>query len=238
MKRPVTILFALLVLACTAMAQNDRDYIRRGNRNMRDTVNVRKNTEKAIVQYRKAIDRNPDNSIAHYNLACAHLRNGNPQEAINQFQKAARLEKDPIRQSDIFHNIGLILYLDKQYDKAVAAYRECLRRDPGNNESRYNYVMALRMLKNNPPRPDQDKKQNQDRKQQQDKQDKQKQEQPTQNDDKQDKREQKNTPRPDQMSRENAEQLLKAVMQNEKNTQQKVRRATQKGSDRHLQKQW
>lgn len=237
MKIHTLIFISLLTLAYTASAQSDRDYIRRGNRIMRDTVDIRKNSEKAIVQYRKAIDDNPDNSIAHYNLACAQLRNGNPQEAINEFQKAARLEKDPKRQSDIFHNIGLILYLDKQYDKSVAAYRECLRRDPGNNESRYNYVMALNMLRNNPPRQDQDKKQ-QDKKQRQDQQEKQEKQQPRHNDDKQDKREQKDEPRPDQMSKENAEQLLKAVMQNEKNTRQKVRRATQKGSDKHLQKQW
>ena len=230
---------SLVFLALTSSAQNDRDYIRRGNRIMRDTVDIQKNSEKAIIQYRKAVDSNPNNPIAHYNLACAQLRRGNPQEAINEFQKAGRLEKDPKRLSDIYHNIGLILYLDKQYDKAVAAYRECLRRDPDNNESRYNYLMALYMLKKNPPQQDKQQQDKDDKqKQQQDKKDKQKQRQPKQDQDKKDKQEQKPKPRPDQMSRENAEQLLKAVMQNEKNTQQKVQRSQQNRPERHLHKQW
>ena len=232
-------IMSLVFLALTSSAQNDRDYIRRGNRIMRDTVDIQKNSEKAIIQYRKAVDSNPNNPIAHYNLACAQLRRGNPQEAINEFQKAGRLEKDPKRLSDIYHNIGLILYLDKQYDKAVAAYRECLRRDPDNNESRYNYLMALYMLKKNPPQQDKQQQDKDDKqKQQQDKKDKQKQQQPKQDQDKKDKQEQKPKPRPDQMSRENAEQLLKAVMQNEKNTQQKVQRSQQNRPERHLHKQW
>ena len=233
-------ILSLCFLALTSSAQNDRDYIRRGNRIMRDTVDIQKNSEKAIIQYRKAVDHNPNNPTAHYNLACAQLRKGNPQEAINEFQKAARLAKDPKRLSDIFHNMGLILYQDKQYDKAVAAYRECLRRDPDNDQSRYNYLMALYMLKKNPPQQDkqnQDKNQDDKQKQQQDKK-QQKQQQPKQDKDKQNPDEQKPKPRPDQMSRENAEQLLKAVMQNEKNTQQKVQRAQQDKSRRHLHKQW
>ena len=237
MNRICLIILSLCFLALTSSAQNDRDYIRRGNRIMRDTVDIQKNSEKAIIQYRKAVDSNPNNPIAHYNLACAQLRRGNPQEAINEFQKAGRLEKDPKRLSDIYHNIGLILYLDKQYDKAVAAYRECLRRDPDNNESRYNYLMALYMLGKNPPQQDKQKQDKDDKqKQQQDKKEQQKQQKPKQ--DRQNPQEQKPQPRPDQMSKENAEQLLKAVMQNEKNTQQKVQRAQQSRPERHLHKQW
>lgn len=237
MNRICLIILSICYFALTASAQNDRDYIRRGNRIMRDTVDIQKKSEKAIIQYRKAVDSNPNNPIAHYNLACAQLRRGNPQEAINEFQKAGRLEKDTKRLSDIYHNIGLILYLDKQYDKAVAAYRECLRRDPDNNESRYNYLMALYMLRKNPPQQDKQKQDKEDKQeQQQDKKDRQKQQKPKQ--DKQTPQEQKPQPRPDQMSKENAEQLLKAVMQNEKNTQQKVQRSQQNRPDRHLHKQW
>ncbi|MBO4662443.1 MAG: tetratricopeptide repeat protein [Bacteroidaceae bacterium] len=240
MNRICLIILSLCFLALTSSAQNDRDYIRRGNRIMRDTVDIQKKSEKAIIQYRKAVDSNPDNPIAHYNLACAQLRRGNPQEAINEFQKAGRLEKDPKRLSDIYHNIGLILYLDKQYDKAVVAYRECLRRDPDNNESRYNYLMALYMLGKNPPQQDKQKQDKDDKqKQQQDKKEQQKQQkQQKPKQDRQNPQEQKAQPRPDQMSKENAEQLLKAVMQNEKNTQQKVQRAQQNRPERHLHKQW
>ena len=240
MNRICLIILSLCFLALTSNAQNDRDYIRRGNRIMRDTVDIQKKSEKAIIQYRKAVDSNPNNPIAHYNLACAQLRRGNSQEAINEFQKAGRLEKDPKRLSDIYHNIGLILYLDKQYDKAVAAYRECLRRDPDNNESRYNYLMALYMLGKNPPQQDKQKQDKDDKqKQQQDKKEQQKQQkQQKPKQDRQNPQEQKAQPRPDQMSKENAEQLLKAVMQNEKNTQQKVQRAQQNRPERHLHKQW
>ena len=69
----------MMLFACLSVlqlsAQNDRDYVRRGNRLMRDTVpeRLQENAPKAQVQYQKAIEYDNTNAIAHYNLGNALL---------------------------------------------------------------------------------------------------------------------------------------------------------------------
>ena len=217
-------------------AQNDRDYVRRGNRLLRDSVNRQKNSDKAIVQYKKAVEYNPSCAIAHYNMGNALLLDGKVQDAMKEYEQAARLEKDSKRLSDVYHNMGVILQSAKQFDKAIECYKQSLRNDPDNDETRYNYVLCQRQLKNQ----QNDNNQNQDKNKDTDK-DQQQQQQQQQQDkqDKEKKKEQQQQQQQEQeMSRENAEQMLQAAMQREKDTQEKVRRQQQQSSRRQLLKQW
>ena len=217
-------------------AQNDRDYVRRGNRLLRDSVNRQKNSDKAIVQYKKAVEYNPSCAIAHYNMGNALLLDGKVQDAMKEYEQAARLEKDSKRLSDVYHNMGVILQSAKQFDKAIKCYKQSLRNDPDNDETRYNYVLCQRQLKNQ----QNDNNQNQDKNKDKDK-DQQQQQQQQQQDkqDKEKKKEQQQQQQQEQeMSRENAEQMLQAAMQREKDTQEKVRRQQQQSSRRQLLKQW
>lgn len=217
-------------------AQNDRDYVRRGNRLLRDSVNRQKNSDKAIVQYKKAVEYNPSCAIAHYNMGNALLLDGKVQDAMKEYEQAARLERDSKRLSDVYHNMGVILQSAKQFDKAIECYKQSLRNDPDNDETRYNYVLCQRQLKNQ----QNDNNQNQDKNKDKDK-DQQQQQQQQQQDkqDKEKKKEQQQQQQQEQeMSRENAEQMLQAAMQREKDTQEKVRRQQQQSSRRQLLKQW
>ena len=150
-------------------AQNDRDYVRRGNRLLRDSVNRQKNSDKAIVQYKKAVEYNPSCAIAHYNMGNALLLEGKVQDAMKEYEQAARLEKDSKRLSDVYHNMGVILQSAKQFDKAIECYKQSLRNDPDNDETRYNYVLCQRQLKNqqNDNNQNQDKNKDKDKDQQQ-----------------------------------------------------------------------
>ena len=217
-------------------AQNDRDYVRRGNRLLRDSVNRQKNSDKAIVQYKKAVEYNPSCAIAHYNMGNALLLDGKVQDAMKEYEQAARLEKDSKRLSDVYHNMGVILQSAKQFDKAIECYKQSLRNDPDNDETRYNYVLCQRQLKNQ----QNDNNQNQDKNKDKDKDQQQQQQQQQQ--DKQDKEKEKEKQQQQQqeqeMSRENAEQMLQAAMQREKDTQEKVRRQQQQSRRRQLLKQW
>lgn len=219
-------------------AQNDRDYVRRGNRLLRDSVNRQKNSDKAIVQYKKAVEYNPSCAIAHYNMGNALLLDGKVQDAMKEYEQAARLEKDSKRLSDVYHNMGVILQSAKQFDKAIECYKQSLRNDPDNDETRYNYVLCQRQLKNQ----QNDNNQNQDKNKDKDKDKDQQQQQQQQQQDKQDKEKKKEQQQQQQqeqeMSRENAEQMLQAAMQREKDTQEKVRRQQQQSSRRQLLKQW
>ena len=216
-------------------AQNDRDYVRRGNRLLRDSVNRQKNSDKAIVQYKKAVEYNPSCAIAHYNMGNALLLDGKVQDAMKEYEQAARLEKDSKRLSDVYHNMGVILQSAKQFDKAIECYKQSLRNDPDNDETRYNYVLCQRQLKNQ----QNDNNQNQDKNKDKDQQQQQKQQQQQDKQDKEKEKEKQQQQHQEQeMSRENAEQMLQAAMQREKDTQEKVRRQQQQSSRRQLLKQW
>ena len=219
----------LMSFSLVAFSQTDRDYIRRGNRLMRDSV-----YDKAQVEYQKAIEKDNTNSISHYNLGNALLYQNKAEDAMKEYETAARMEKDKGRLAKIYHNMGVLCQAAKQFDKAVACYRNSLRNDPTNNETRYNYALSLYQLKKNPPSED---NQNQDKDEQgQDEKQEKEQQQQQQQADKKD--EQQQQAQPEQMSRENAEQMLNAAMQDEKATQEKVQKAQQQRQRKQLQKQW
>ncbi len=227
---PMPLAFCLLCFSLAAMSQTDRDYIRRGNRLMRDSV-----FDKAQVEYQKAIERDNTNPISHYNLGNALLYQNKAEDAMKEYETAARLEKDKGRLAQIYHNMGVVLQAAKQFDKAVACYRNSLRNDPTNNETRYNYALSLFQLKKNQSSQDNQDQQKDDKGQDEKKEQQQQQQQQQQQDKKE---EQQQQPQPQQMSRENAEQMLNAAMQDEKATQEKIQRAQQQHQRKQLQKQW
>ena len=226
--RPAAMLI-LLIFSLSAAAQTDRDFIRHGNRLMRDSV-----YDKAQVQYQKAIEKDNTNPISHFNLGNALLYQNKAEDAMKEYETAARLEKDKGRLAQIYHNMGVVLQAAKQFDKAVACYRNSLRNDPTNDETRYNYALSLFQLKKN-----QGGQNNQDQ-QKDDKGQDEKQEKQREQQKQQDKKDEQQQPQPqqDQMSRENAEQMLNAAMQDEKATQEKIQQAQQKRQQKQLQKQW
>lgn len=215
------ILLMLLTVSAVAFGQKtDRDYLRSGNKLYKDSLFV-----KAEVDYRKALEVNPKSSAAMYNLGNALLMQQKAQEAMEQYQAASRLEKDKAKLAQIYHNMGVILQSSKKLPECIEAYKESLRNNPHDNETRYNLALAQKQLKDQ-------QNQNQD-KQQEQKQD-QKQDEQQQNKDQQDqdkKDQQQNNQQQQQnqneMSKENAEQLLNAAMQDEKNVQDKVKKQIQ-----------
>ena len=241
----------LLLLCCTVpavgTAQTMRDHIRRGNRLMQDTVGGKDYSQKAIVHYKKALEMDSTFALTRYNLSCAFLRQGQAKEAMAELVAASKYERDKKRLSDIYHNMGVLLQSSKQYDKAVECYKNSLRNDPTNDETRYNYVLAMWQLKNDSSNQDENQPQDQDQQQdqqdqQQQQQDQQKQEQQQQQNQQeqqqQQNQQQQQQQQPNEMSKEDAERILKAAMRNEKNTQEKIQKLQQEPSRRRLRKQW
>jgi len=140
----------------------------------------------------------------------------------------------------------------KKYDESIKAYKKALRYSPNDEDTRYNLAYAQKMLiqqQNQQDNNDQNKEDNKDQNQQdqnqqnqnQDKQDNKdqkqdnKDQQSQQNDQKQDKPQQ-NKP---QMSRENAEQILKAMEEDEKELQEKIKLQEKKDAKRYnVEKDW
>ena len=227
-KRKVAVML-LFLTALSVTAQTDRQYIRQGNKQFRmgDYPN-------AEVSYRKAIEQNPKNPQASFNLGNALMAQKKDSAAVTQFENASRLETNPLRKAQSFHNIGVICQTHKMYGEAIEAYKNALRLNPNDDETRYNLVLC----KHQKQKQDQ-QKQNQGQNNDDQKKDNQKKDdqQKDQNSDKQDDKKQQEQQKP-QMSKDNAEQLLNAAIQNEKQTQDKLKKAQQQPQRRTNQKNW
>lgn len=214
------ILYILLLIAVSAQAQTDRQSIRQGN-----SFYHKKQWAQAEVEYRKALAKNAENPQALYNLGCALMMQQKDSAAIQQYQKAIQVETNKLRRSKASHNIGVICQNHKMYGDAIKAYQQSLRDNPSDDETRYNLALCKHLNKNN--------QQNQNKEQKQDK----KQEEKEQNKN-QDKNKEQQQPPKEQISKENAEQLLNAAIQNEKATQQRMKKAMQKPQKRNTEKNW
>lgn len=218
------------MFASTIQAQNERKDIRKGNKAFRQ-----QNYVQAEVDYRKATAKNGRNPQAIYNLGCAFMAQQKDSLAVVQFENASKIETNPKRKAMAFHNIGVICQKKQLFSEAIEAYKESLRNNPSDNETRYNLELCKRQLKN--------QKNNNNDKNQQNKNDKNKdnknkeQQKKDQKDDKD--KQQNNQQQPkEQMSKDNAEQLLNAAMQKEKETQDRLKKAMRQSSTRKLERNW
>lgn len=206
--------------------QAARKHVRQGNRQFHEN-----NYIEAETSYRKAIERSSRNPQALYNLGNALMAQNKDSLAIIQFDNAAKVETAPIRKAMSYHNIGVICQKHQMFSEAIEAYKNALRQNPKDNQTRYNLELCKRQLKNQKNQQDKDNKNNKgdgDK----DKQEKQKDQDKNKNQNKNDENKQQN------MSKENAEQLLNAAMQREKATQEKMKKAMQQPNRRQLDKNW
>ena len=135
-------LVLLLLMAVTVSAQKaERDFIRKGNRFFKDSVYVN-----AEVNYRKALEVNPQSIVSMFNLGNTLAQQNKLQEAMEQYVAATKMEKNKDGLAQIYHNMGVIFQSQKDYAKAVEAYKQSLRNNPKDDETRYNLALAQKML--------------------------------------------------------------------------------------------
>lgn len=230
----INILTLFLLAPFMLCAQKaERRNIREGNRQ----YNKEKYTESEI-SYRKALEVNPKSSIGNYNLGNSLYKQKKPKEALERYQTSLANEKNPIRKSAVFHNAGNSFMQGKDYSDAVEAYKNSLRLNPSDDQTRYNLAVAQALLKK---QQQQQKQQKQDKKENKNKDKKDKQKQQSQKDQQkqQQQHKQQQQKQQEEVSKEKARQLLDALMQDEKDTQEKVRKLQmQRGRAKKTEKDW
>jgi len=181
------------------VAQEESANVREGNKLYKSEKFV-----DAEVAYRKGLQKNPKSFEGTYNLGNALFKQKKYPEALEQYKNALSLQptaKDKIAAA--FHNAGNALLSDKKIQESIDAYKMALKANPKDDETRYNLAYAQMMLKkqqqNKDKDKDKDKEQEKEKKKEQDKNQQQQQQQP-------------------QMSKQNAQQILDALMQDEKKT--------------------
>lgn len=182
------------------------------------------------ISYRKALEENPLDSIATFNLGNSLFRQQDEEKVKESFthynttaQNAAKSGNKHLA-AKAFYNAGDVMMAAQQYDKAIEYFKQSLKNDPSDHEARYNLVLAQKLLQKNQ---DQNKDDQNKDDQQQDQQQKDQQQQDQQQEQNQDQQEQQNQDQQqqhpqNQMSQEQAEAILNANNRDEKETQQKV----------------
>jgi tetratricopeptide (TPR) repeat protein len=198
--------------------------------------------------------KSPKKAVAGYNLGNSIYRQNQQGEAQIKYIQALETAKTKTEKHRIYHNLGNTFMLDKNYEAAAEAYKNALRNNPNDEETRYNYALAKRKKKENPP-PKDDKKNNkggggQDKKPQpennkndkgNDKKDQDKNKGEEKNEDKGDgeKKEDKNeNPKPSGSDKQRIDNILDAVNNAEKKVQDKVNAKKVKARPVSNEKDW
>jgi Ca-activated chloride channel family protein len=222
----------------------------------------------AEADFRKAIALNPANDAGKYNLGTAYYGKSKNTEALNRFKEAASVATAKSEKHKAFHNLGNTFMNEKNYAEAVAAYKNALRNNPTDDESRYNLALAKDMLEKNPPQDDKgddenkdkdDKKEddgenkegdNDDQKENQEKGDEKEDKKDGEDEKdkgkpdepkdqgKEDKKPQEQKPQPGQLSPQQVKSLLEAMNNEEEKVQEKMNAQKQKGAKVKSNKDW
>lgn len=219
----------------------ERKHVREGNK----LYESEKYTE-AEIAYRKSLEVNPRSLEGTYDLGNALYKQKKFPEAAEQYQlvagqgeKMIETPEGTVRLASVYHNMGNIFMQNKDYGKSVEAYKQSLRLNPKDDETRYNLALAQKLLEDQQNQDQNQDQQNQDKQENKDQKDDQQQQQPQPKDDqKQDKTQDQPQPN-EQMSQDNAQQMLDAFLQDEKETQEKVKKAQmQQQQRRKTEKEW
>lgn len=235
-------------------AQQGKRYVKKGN----DLYKQQKYKE-AEESYRKSFGQKNQSTEGDFNLGDALYKQKKFSEAAEQFNKIGAADsKNKSVAAQAFHNLGNTYLSNKKLEEGIAAYKKALINNPKDDETRYNLAYAQEMLKKqqqqNKNNKNQDKKnqdKNKDQKKDQDKKDQDKKDQDKKDKDKQDQKkdqdkkdgDQKDNkdgqkPQPDKLSKEDAQRMLDALNNNEKQTQDKLKNKKVKGEKVRISKDW
>lgn len=242
-KIPSALTAVLMLLALHGFAQKEKQFIKNGNQHYTD-----KKFAEAEKNYKQGLSKNKDSYKAAFNLGDAYYKQGKYEEAAEQFQQLTHrpVSKDTL--SKAYHNLGNSLLQSKKYEESVNAYKNALKNNPDDEDTRYNLAYAQKMLqqqqqqnKDDKNKDDKDKKDDKENKDQ-DKKDKDKKEQDQKNDQKEDKgeknKDQQKQKQQGQISKEDAQRLLDALQNDEKNLQDKMKKEKAKGVKVEIEKDW
>lgn len=265
MKRIYLLLTFLMVLAIAGQAQNERKFVRQGNKYfleaMKDTAHLDTvQFNKAEIEYRKAIEKKPGESKWDFNLADALYKQKKFGESAEKFKEIADKTYDKSEKARALHNLGNSMLMTNKIDESIAAYKEALRNNPKDMETKYNLLYAMNMKKKQQQKKNQDKNKdkNKDQNKDKDKKDQNKKDQKDQNKDQnkdqdkknqdqqnknqnqnQNQQNQQNQPQQSKISKQNAEQMLQALENNEKKIQDKVKKVqAMKAQSKRVDKDW
>jgi len=186
----------------------------------------------AEIKFKKGLDADPNSFEANFNLGDAYYKQDRYEQALNAYNTALSEAKTSKQKAGVYHNIGNSFLKSQKLEESINAYKNALKLNPNDQETKYNLSYALAQLKNQQNQKNQnqnknqkdkqDKNQNQDQNQQKNQNQNQDKNKPDRNQQTaQDNLKQREK---DKISKEDAEKILQALKNNEKDLQKKLRK--------------
>ena len=240
----------IVLLSCFVSLSAQQTKINKESNNLTLDGNieyVEDNLIEAEALYRKSISKDSMNLAAKYNLGNSFYSNKLNEEALNQYRLSIKNSNDKSTLHKSYHNLGNLYMQSEDYKNAMDSFKNALLNNPEDDETRYNYVLAKELLKNQ----DNNKKDDKDNKNDKDKKDNKENKKGEDKEDKKEKDKQKNNrnndtdnsdnnkkPRQNKISPNQLENLLKAMDNEEKNVLKKVNKNKMKGKPIKNKKDW
>jgi len=247
--RPVVIVILLFSFALlgvhTSSADDFSGAVKAGNKSY-----GKADYESAMRHYQDAEIEKPEEPKLHYNMANTLYQQERYEEAIERYNKAFYTE-DPKLEAQTYYNQGNSLYRAGKLAEAIQAYEKCLDLTPDDMEAKYNLEFVRKKLKEmmdqqrqqegqdkegEKQQGEQDQKEQDESQQMEQQQQEQQQEQQAQIDSARQQQPQMRPEPKEGMSREEAERILNALKDDEKELQKEQRRFT--GASRRVLKDW
>ena len=242
-----------LIVDGSPTVKSQNEYLVEANKLHNDSL-----FEEAVVPYMKAGNFETQQSVVNYNTATnSIMKNFTPLsksfnedgykldaaidsalvDATARLEKAGEEQPDTAKYSSVYHNIGVTNHMRNNLEAAAEAYKEALRKNPADEDARYNLAVILHQMKNNNQQQNQNQDQQQEQQQEQEKQQQQQQQEQQENQEQQEQQnkeqkeeqqqqqEQQQQEREQQEDKEKIEQMLKALMQDEKEIREKMEEA-------------
>lgn len=242
------LIWIMLLAVLPLYSQNERKVIREGVRAYEEG-----RFPEAEVEFRKAESINQESYEAEFNTGTALYGQEKYEETVKQYETLLSRTDDDEKTAKIWHNIGNSLLEARQYGPSIEAYKQSLRKDPTDDDTRYNLAYAKQKLQEQNQdkgedqsqdkgrnQNEQDRDKNEDRQQdtQDDQQSSEQQQEQESNEDRQQDEQEEPQSSPREISKEDAERMLKAIQQQEKDVKEKVEKKKAAAAKVKTEKDW
>ncbi len=204
------LVIAVCLMPVFSIAQNENKLIRKGNE-----AYEKKEYDNAITNYQKVTEKSPANQTAQFNLGNALYKNQKSDEAIKAYENALSNSVSKDDKSKTFYNKGVVLQNNKKLPECIDAYKNALKLNPDDEEARLNLQKALQQQKQ------EQQKENKEQKKPKEEKKKKERQKP-----KEEEKKEQPKPQPSKLTKQDAEEKLKALLQQEKNLQDRLRKVS------------
>jgi Ca-activated chloride channel homolog len=234
----ILIMILFFASAVLTFAQADKKLIRQGNHSY-----AKEKFPDSEILYRKALDKNKESADATFNTGDALYKQKKYEEAGKQFDENYSMNEDKKKKSASLYNMGNSLLMANKVKESIDAYKGSLKLNPDSKETKYNLAYAQDLLQKQQQQQQQkdQNKNNQDKNQDKQQKNKDQKDQKDKQDDKDQNKDKKDQPQQQQdqgISKEDAQRVLNALANDEKNVQERVKLAKAEKEKVRTTKNW